>query len=132
MEKRIVNQKLIYVDCDDTLIMWDFSSHTALERVWVECYDQESEVHVNQKNKNLVEKFHKLGYGIIVWSATGSDWAEAVAKAIGIDQLVTAYLTKPRFYLDDLDSSVWMGPRLYRDPMSTGSSYVKEQTNENK
>ena len=120
--KRILNERLLYVDCDDTLVCWDLSSYPPEEfpRIELDCWGPVMLVK-HEKNINMVKKFALLGYGIVVWSQTGSEWAETVSKAVGIDDLVTAYLTKPRYYLDDLPCAQWMGERLYRDA-KTGES----------
>lgn len=114
--KRILNEKLLMVDCDDTAVLWDTSSYSDLETVDVLCYGRISVLKKHQKNINLVIKFAKLGYGIIMWSQTGAEWAEAVGIAIGLDHYVLQYLTKPRYYLDDMDCTHWMGTRIWRNP----------------
>ncbi len=110
----VENEKLLYVDCDDTLILWDKSEYSEEPKVLIECYEEPASVVVHKKNVNLVRKFYLLGYGIIVWSATGSKWAKAVGHAVGIDSMVTAYLTKPRYHLDDKPCATWMGENVYR------------------
>lgn len=112
----------MYVDCDDTLVMWNISSYPTLPHIELDCYGPVV-LAPNQKNINLVKKFKKLGYSIIVWSATGADWAEAVSKALDLDGIVSLYLTKPSYYLDDLPSNQFMGQRLWRDPI-TGETKV--------
>lgn len=112
----VENEKLLYVDCDDSLIMWNISEYPNEKALWIECYSEPASVVVNKKNINQVTKFYLLGYGIIVWSTTGAKWAKAVGNAVGIDKMVTAYLTKPRYHLDDKPCEEWMGPNVYRSP----------------
>ena len=114
------NERLLYVDCDDTLVLWDLSSYPDKPRLELDCWGP-VELVKHDKNINLVRKFAKLGYGIVVWSQTGAEWAQRVSEAVGISDIVTLYLTKPRYYLDDLPCQAWMGERLYRDPR-TGES----------
>lgn len=122
--KRIENEKLVYCDVDDTLIMWDYSKHKEelkdSDAVTITFYDHDSYVYKNQKNINLLIKLAKMNYGIVLWSQTGAEYAEVVARKLGIDEFVTLYMTKPRYHIDDLPSSAWMGTRLWRDPV-TGS-----------
>lgn len=119
------SHKVLTVDCDDTLVMWQLSMYPDLPRVEVALPDIAPSILVlNQKNVNLVKKFYKLGFKIVVWSQTGYDWAKAVAEAVGLSEYVTLYMTKPRYHVDDLPSSVWMGERLWRDPV-TGVSEDK-------
>lgn len=70
----------------------------------------------HQANINFLIKMWKLGYEVIVWSKTGKSWASAVTKALGIEQYVDHCLTKPDFYMDDLEVDHWMGPRIYKAP----------------
>lgn len=115
----IKNDKVIMVDCDDTLIAWDHSKYkNKLQEVTIEVNDFSSLVHVNQKNVNLVKKLSKLGFTIIVWSGSGYEWASKVCKTLGIEEYVTACMSKPRYYVDDLECDKWMGQRIWRDPMS--------------
>jgi len=116
--KTIKSDRVLMVDCDDTLVLWDISKYnlTQLDYVTVNVW-QPTTLIKHQKNINLLTKFHKLGYTIIVWSQSGWEWAEAVGKAVGIDELVTSYMSKPRYYLDDLDCQTWMGSRIWRDPV---------------
>ena len=117
MKTPVKSDKMIYVDCDDTLVMWDLSKYPDLRTVELSCYGPVT-LRVNDKNVNLVKKLAKLGYSIVVWSQTGWEWAEAVSKAVGIAEHSVLYLTKPRYHLDDLPSSAWCGDRLWRDPVS--------------
>jgi hypothetical protein len=127
MNKRIENEKLIYSDCDDTLIMWDVSKYHGIlppeDLIEIDCFGYVSTVYKNTKQINLIKKLAKLGYGICIWSQTGSAWAEAVGKAVGIDEFVLLYTTKPRYHIDDLPADVWMGTRLWRDPVTGKESF---------
>jgi hypothetical protein len=118
MSKKIEGDRTLFVDCDDTLVMWDLSRYPNLPRIEMDCYGPVVLV-PNQKNVNLVRKFSLLGYTIIIWSQTGADWAEAVAKAVGLDEHAAAFMAKPRYHLDDLPSAAWCGERLWRAPDST-------------
>lgn len=112
----IAGQKTLYVDVDDTLAMGDLSKFPPEEQVLIGYTNGPIAVVPNQKNINLLTLFWKLGYTIIVWSQTGSDWAREVVIAFGLKDLVSVCLTKPMFYMDDKDVSKWIGPRRWRDP----------------
>lgn len=58
-----------------------------------------------QKNKNT----------IVVWSAGGWQWAEAVVKALGIEEYVDCVMSKPHAYVDDLNCKEFMGTRIYKE-----------------
>jgi len=112
---KIPGERTLFVDCDDTLVMWDLSKYPDLPRIQLDCYGPVTLI-PNQKNINLVKKFSKLGYTIVVWSQTGVDWAETVAKAVGIEEFVDVCISKPTYYLDDLSSDAWLDRRIYREP----------------
>ena len=119
---KIESHKVVMCDVDDTLVLWDKSEYSHIPSITVKYAGKTSEVIVNQKNVNLLIKLVKLGYTVIVWSATGYDWAETIVKAIGIEKEVTMCMSKPRYYIDDKDSKLWIGERLYRDPITGGSN----------
>jgi hypothetical protein len=114
------DQKSVFVDCDDTLILWDVSAYVFAPKVSIEYAGHKSELAIHQKNVNLVRKMAKLGHPIVVWSATGADWAKKVAEAVGLDDIVVGYLTKPKYIIDDLDAANWT-TRIWRHPL-TGES----------
>lgn len=119
------------VDVDDTLIMWDVNSFDKPTNIIdVHMYGYVSTLVPNKPNIELLKKFRRLGYDIIVWSQTGYDWAEAIVKALDLESYVSAYATKPKFYMDDLDSGAWMGKRIWKDPTKEYSleEAIKEKT----
>jgi hypothetical protein len=133
MKAKLSSDKVVCVDCDDTLIMWDISKYQdQLPSVDIECYGYVTQVLLNTKNINLVEKFAKLGYQIIIWSQTGHEWAEAVGKACGLDEYVALYMAKPRYHFDDLPASAWMGTRIWRDPITGDSEDVYAESKANR
>lgn len=117
--KLVKNVKLLYVDTDDTIALWDGSTYdNNLPLIEVETETGITNLYTHVKNIKLIEKFYKLGYGIIVWSQSGAPWARAVSKTVGIDDMVTSYLTKPQYIMDDLPNSAWMPKPIYRDPLT--------------
>jgi hypothetical protein len=115
----IKSDKVVFIDCDQTLVDWSASEiKEVLTPVTINNQGYESMVYVNQKNVNLAIKLRKMGYTLIVWSQSGHDWAEAVAKAVGLQEHVTACMSKPRYYVDDLPCEKWMGQRIWRDPLT--------------
>lgn len=112
----IDSERVVMVDTDDTVCLWDLSEYPDKDRVILNCFGSKAELVPHEKNINTLRKFHKLGYTIIMWSATGAKWAACVAKAVGIEDIVTLVISKPRYYFDDIDCKEWMGPRLWRNP----------------
>lgn len=113
-----MDRRTLYVDVDDTLLMHDRSAFVFTSEVTVKCKGRTFVGVPNKKNINLLVKFYKLGYDVIVWSKTGASWARAVGGVLGINEYVSHYLSKPDFYMDDRDAKDWMGQRVYRDPLT--------------
>lgn len=118
MSKRLDGEP-IYIDVDSTLCFaaCDLSdAQKALAMPWtVYCFGRNIRVYPHKQNIEVVGKLWDRGYTLIVWSRSGAPWAEAVSKALGIDQMVSLYAKKPMYYLDDLPANEWMGERIYRE-----------------
>lgn len=114
---KLDGDRVLMVDVDDTLVMWNVSEYRAKDDPnykFVQLDSGAITVLENKKNINTLIKFKKLGYTVVVWSQSGKDWAEKVVNALDINQYVDLIMTKPSYYLDDLDASAWMH-RLWRD-----------------
>lgn len=117
--KVIENDNCIFVDCDDTLVMWDnkFKNEDHSNCVTVKDYSGfvvslvPHTTHIEylkkakQHNKNT----------IIVWSAGGWQWAKAVVEALQLEDIVDSVMSKPGSYMDDLNCKEFMGARIYKD-----------------
>jgi hypothetical protein len=66
-------------------------------------------------NVELLRDMHARGRTIVVWSANGYQWAEAVCKALELDKLSPPIIVieKPICYIDDLDAAQFMGHRIF-------------------
>lgn len=113
-----MDRRMLYSDVDDTLLMHDLSSYSKEDQITIHCNGRDFVGVPNIKNVNLLIKFYKLGYDVVVWSKTGESWAKAVGAALGLDPYVRHYLSKPDFTLDDRDSASWAGIRVWRDPIT--------------
>lgn len=116
----IKSDRIVWVDCDDTLVLWDKSKFPNEELLTVEHVNGPVEVIPHKKNINTVVKFWKLGYTIVVHSGSGSAWAEAVVVALNLEKYVTLCMSKPLYYFDDKPVETWARERVWREP---GGSY---------
>lgn len=66
-----------------------------------------------RSNIQLIKDMHARGRYIIVWSAGGWQWAEAVVKSLGLEPHVHLILEKPIAYVDDLEANEFMGQRIF-------------------
>ena len=117
------NETTICVDVDDTLIFWD--EHSTLANP-----DPASRVNIVDPNDGLLtnhrvhhrhvkfmRKQQAKGFTVIVWSASGATWAAAVVKALGLDDVVTACISKPVKYVDDHpEPDQILGTHIFLDP----------------
>lgn len=106
-----------FFDVDDTLLMWDIPKNYDPDNVIdVKCRNKFQQRYVNIHNLKLLETMAMSGHAIVVWSAGGSDWAEAAVKALNIESLVDVVTSKPTYFIDDIsDPSKILGKYGYFD-----------------
>lgn len=106
-----------YFDVDDTLLMWDMPEVAeATSIVTVTCRGKTQQRYVNHFNLDLLIKMAQSGHAIVVWSAGGSDWAEAAVKALEIEEFVHVVASKPTYFIDDIsDPARVLGKHGYFD-----------------
>lgn len=109
----------VFVDCDDTLIMWSSNPYyKPSEARELQFMNYLVTVSPNDSNIAKVKEFYKKGYEIIIWSATGKEWAELVVKTLHLENHIDYCLAKPDFYIDDLTVDQFMIPeqRIWNKP----------------
>lgn len=113
------SEQVITFDCDDTLIFWDDQCYTggALENyIEMICpHDGAKTYHrVHKRHVAFLKKQKAKGYTVVVWSAGGTAWAEAVVLKLGIEGYVDIVMSKPQKYVDDiLDANHILGNHIY-------------------
>lgn len=113
------NDHVVMFDVDDTLIMWlwDQFERQQLDAegalVDIKMHGHVTCVKPHKQHIELLKKYKAKGKFIIVWSASGYEWAHEVIKTLGLESHVDLVLTKPRKYIDDLDANEWMR-RVYK------------------
>jgi len=113
--RTIKKESTVWVDCDDTLIMWGKEPHMKHKHIAItNPYDGQIDHLMPHKGHIKVLKDRKArGSFIVVWSAGGYKWAEAVVKALNLEKYVDLCMTKPHMYIDDKEAKDIMGERLY-------------------
>ena len=111
------SEHIITFDCDDTLIMWD-EDFTIYKKgdVEIECpHDGHVTYHrPHKRHIGFLKKQKAKGYTVVVWSAGGTAWAEAVVKALNIQEYVDIVMSKPIKWVDDLtDPAQVLGTHVY-------------------
>lgn len=114
--KTIGSDKNVFVDVDETLII--NKSHKEefgiTDKEWAAnsfpmgISKTKVEVMPHFKHIEFIKELKSKNITIYVWSAGGKDWAEAVIKALGLEDFVDFAMTKPELYIDDLEADKWM------------------------
>jgi phosphoserine phosphatase len=73
---------------------------------------------VHEPHVEAVKDFAARGHTILLWSQGGAAWAAKVARALEIEGLVWACLSKPDWIFDDKPVSAWLEEtrRYYKQP----------------
>lgn len=122
----------VFVDIDDTLIQWKEPNDdtTNEEIITVTCRGVTEDFALNVHNVNYVRKMGVRGHAIVFWSKAGSCWAEAVAIALGMNDIVCACLAKPDYYIDDIqDPKEFMGKWVFHDIKGKRQGFMSKEHN---
>jgi hypothetical protein len=122
----IESDKIVFSDVDDTLLMWnDDKSFASIDpqSIGIVCPFQtrrdpfeEPKIYYLRPNHWTIGKLKDLkakGYTVVVWSAAGWIWAEAVVKALKIEDIVDLVMSKPDICIDDLPPNEWIRELIY-------------------
>lgn len=126
----IGNHNVVMFDVDDTIVKWDGESirteptiQITQPKVLHRTADDEL-VEVGPYTVTLVpHKVHivklkehkKAGHTVIVWSAGGWDWAEAVIKTLRLEEYVDVVFNKPICIYDDLPPHEFLSRKYFKD-----------------
>lgn len=117
--KVVRNESNVFFDVDDTLVMWEpVGEGPAITIPCPHSTDSYYMLSPHEAHIKLLKNHKARGSHITVWSQSGYAWAEAVVKALGLEDYVDQVMTKPRAHIDDLPCTEWMGERIYLSPDS--------------
>lgn len=110
------NNKSIFSDVDDTLIMYTFPIEFAHRTITIDNNGWKQTVLPHYEHIEMLKRFKFLGYKVVVWSATGSQWAEKITKELGLEPYVDICMSKPGYYVDDLHGHAddILGKHIYK------------------
>lgn len=112
--KIIESEQLVFCDVDDTLVMWGKAKKGEKVIVVTNPYGKEQNyVRPHVGHIRILKDRKARGAHIVVWSAGGHKWAEAVIKALKLEQYVDTVMSKPLMYIDDKKAKDIMGEHLY-------------------
>jgi phosphoserine phosphatase len=121
-----------YCDIDSTLIEWDNPDTTVDKSELVEITTRgiTGVFRINKYNLEYIKKLAVRGHAIVLWSKAGPCWAEAVAFALEIDDIVCACLAKPDYYIDDIqDPKEFMGKWVFHDIKGKRQGFMSKEHN---
>jgi predicted HAD superfamily phosphohydrolase YqeG len=106
----IDNENIVCVDVDDTIVYWNTPADPdgKLKYFDIETKNGMEVMAVNESTIRDINRHYLQGHYIIVWSQSGKDWAKAVCDSLGITKKVSAVMSKPKWYIDDLPADEWM------------------------
>jgi len=112
--KVITQESTIFIDIDDTLVMWGKAKRNE-KVIHITCpYSHQQEtLRPHKGHIKVLKDRHARGSFIVVWSAGGYQWANAVVKALGLEKHVDLVMSKPHAYVDDKQAVEIMGERIY-------------------
>lgn len=122
----------VYSDIDDTIVCWGRPTQEDRDLgrriVTIERDGIPTEFVINEHNLEHLLKLAQRFHQVILYSAGGADWCEAVAKALKIEPYVFACLSKPTYYMDDVfDPKDFMGKHVFYDMQGKRHGYAPKQ-----
>ena len=125
---KLNKDRVVYLDCDDSAILWEPEKYPHTEDQLVHYEDEYGKWAFlpHFKNIEFVKNVKRQGYGVVLWSAAGADWAEKVATLLHIEDYVDIILSKPELAVDDLlDAKRIIKSVIWIDPIT--GEYLREK-----
>lgn len=116
---KLSNERVVYCDVDDTLVIWDYEKLPHKEDDLISFEDEFGKWKLlpHKKNIDFLINLKRQGYGIVVWSAAGVNWVELVIKKLKLENVPNVIASKPEIAIDDLleakrivKSILWIDP----------------------
>jgi hypothetical protein len=106
----VTNDKpTVYFDVDSTLVFTALEAPINLTAARV-IYIRDRGFVVHEPHVAYIKDFAARGHNVIVWSQGGAEWSAVVVVALGLENYVTACLSKPAWYFDDKYAEEWLMP----------------------
>lgn len=115
----VLTGKTVYFDVDRTLVFLEYPASVADKTIEVTTQHRDKPavtrrvlphwVHVEE-----IKQYKFRGQNVVIWSAGGSTWAKAVVESLKLEDYVDCVIPKPDWIYDDIPSSVFMPPPIYK------------------
>lgn len=106
-------EKTLAVDVDETLVLFKYPPELEGQAVEFNAFGFPYRVVPHYKHIDAIKQFKARGHGVIVWSAGGGKWAEAVVKFLGLEEHVDLIMTKVDWAIDDKKDIRDWGPEVF-------------------
>lgn len=112
--RTLLGDNVICVDVDNTLVSWEQIAehlpkpHPDCGMVEIEFDGRSGMYHTFPFNVESVQTHYKKGHIVVVWSGSGHEWAEAVVRALKMEDSVDIIMAKPKWLLDDMKPTDFM------------------------
>ena len=115
--KVIEADKIVFFDCDDTLVMWGHENHPDAV-TFKDIYDPNPDAVYalvpHQRHVKMVSTYKQHNYTVVVWSQGGWQWAKEVVRVLGLEDKVDLVMSKPDVYIDDIEASKFMQRKYFK------------------
>jgi hypothetical protein len=108
---KVITRPTVFFDVDDTLVMWN-QSPTHPNAVEMKVFGFVENLVPHEGHIKQMKDHAFRGHHVVVWSAGGWEWAQAVVIALGLEQYVDEVMDKPHWFYDDLRSDQFMPESL--------------------
>lgn len=124
----IDKESTIFIDVDDTLVMWGVDGVVGKDLIDVKCPHDGSSTYLapHMAHIKVLKDRKARGSYIVVWSAGGFEWANAVVVALGLTKYVDLVMTKPHAHIDDKQPVDIMGEHIYIPFNPTKNGYGEQ------
>lgn len=112
-----VKGRTVFVDVDDTILIWNHEDFPELEKINITDEYHNRTFAVHKKHVEFIKNLDLIGFKIIVWSASGDEWANLIVDKLKLTPHIDYCMSKPEFVMDDLKDPMEILTRiLYFDP----------------
>lgn len=99
------SDRTAFFDVDETLVRMEWDENDKIPRI-----------EPIQEHIKLLKEFAARDFFIVVWSDGGANWAREVVEMYGLTNFVDLVISKPTWYVDDLEATQWAMRRVYKLP----------------
>lgn len=123
--------RVVMIDVDDTICIWTPTPEHLQQDHSFQMGTGKFQFPVTPHKFHLefIRKLKVQGYGIVVWSAGGEEWALQAVQKLGIEDLVDIVMSKPVLLLDDMPTT-HLPRRTYFDPITGEKTSLKDDKKE--